>query len=262
MLSVIWNYRQFIYSCVKRDFLTKYKGSMLGIAWAVFQPLALILVYTVVFSEIMHNRLSGMEDTPFAYSLYLCSGILTWNLFTETLTNSVNVFLGNANLMKKVSFPRICLPIISMCSSFLNFLFGFVLFLLFLIIIGAFPMITFWSIFVVLFVQLLFSVTLGVGLAVLNVFFRDVGQFIGVILQFWFWGTPVVYPISIIPNVLHPVLKLNPMYPIIHSYQNIFVYNEWPDWSGIGIVFVISLILGYWALNLYRKHVGEMIDEL
>jgi lipopolysaccharide transport system permease protein len=262
MLRHIWEYRQFIFSCVKRDFLSKYKGSILGLVWSVLQPLALIIIYTVVFSEIMRNKLAGMENVTFAYSLYLCSGILTWNLFQETLTSSVNVFLQNSNLMKKVSFPRICLPVITMCSAFLNFMIGFSLFLLFLVIISAFPIESFLSVLVVLFVQIAFSLTLGIGLGVLNVFFRDVGQFLNVILQFWFWFTPVVYPINIVPKYFQTLLTINPMFSVIKSYQNIFVYNTWPEWQGLGIVFLISLIMGYWALHIYRKHVGEMVDEL
>ena len=262
MFDSIWQYRQFIYSCVKREFQAKYKGSLFGMAWAVFHPLAIIFVYTVVFSQIMRNRLVGMTDVPYAYSLYLCSGVLTWGLFTETLTRCVNVFLEHANLMKKVFFPRICLPVINTLSSFLNFSIAFFLFLVFLVIIGRFPITVFWSFFIVLIVQTAFSVTLGVGLGVLNVFFRDIGQFLAMILQFWFWFTPVVYPRSIIPDRLQWLMDLNPMYHIISSYQNIFVYNTLPNFKWLALIAVLSILLGVWALHLYRKHVGELVDEL
>ena len=262
MLTSIWGYRQFIYSCVKREFQARYKGSIFGMAWAVFQPLAIIFVYTVIFSEIMKSKLEGMTEVPFAYSMYLCSGVLTWGLFTETLSRCVNVFFEHANLMKKVFFPRICLPVINTLSSFLNFVIGFSLFLIFLIIIGRFPLEIFWSFFIVLIVQTAFSVTLGVGLGVLNVFFRDIGQFLAVVLQFWFWFTPVVYPQSIIPKNVQYFLYFNPMYHVIRGYQNIFVYNQLPDFQYLGIVFIFSVLLGIWALHLYRKHVGELVDEL
>jgi lipopolysaccharide transport system permease protein len=262
MFKSILQYKEFIYSCVKREFQAKYKGSIFGVAWAIFHPLALIFVYTVIFSNIMKNRLAGMTDVPYAYSLYLCSGVLTWGLFTETLTRCTNVFLDNSNLMKKVFFPRICLPVITMLSSFLNFIIAFVLFLLFMLIIGKFPVTLFPTFFVVLFVQTVFAVTLGVGLGVLNVFFRDIGQFLAMILQFWFWFTPVVYPSNIVPQRLQNLLYLNPMYHVIHAYQNIFVYNKLPDFKWLGAVLVLSVIMGYWALYLYRKHVGEMVDEL
>lgn len=262
MLASIWRYREFIYSCVKREFQAKYKGSIFGMAWAVFHPLAIIFVYTVIFSQVMRSKLAGMSDVPYAYSLYLCSGVLTWGLFTEMLTRCVNVFFDNANLMKKVFFPRICLPTIAVLSSFVNFAIAFSIFLVFLVLIGKFPGILFLTFFLVLFVQIIFTVTLGVGLGVLNVFFRDIGQFLAMLLTFWFWFTPVVYPSTIVPKALQSLMNLNPMYHIIHSYQNIFVYHQKPEFMWLGIVFVLSLILACWSLHLYHKHVGEMVDEL
>jgi lipopolysaccharide transport system permease protein len=262
MLANIWQYRQFIYSCVKREFQVKYTGSVLGMLWAVFQPLAMIFVYTFIFSEIMRSKLSGMETIPYAYSIYLCAGVLTWGLFSETLMNCVNVFLVNANLMKKVFFPRICLPIITMSSAFLNFIIGFILFLIFMVLIGRFPINGFVFFLIVLIAQMMFSVTLGIGLGVLNVFFRDIGQMLSVVLQFWFWFTPVVYPVTVIPEQFRWLVNLNPMYHIIRGYQNIFVYNQSPDIISIVGVFLLSLVLGFWSLNIYRKHVGEMVDEL
>lgn len=262
MLSNIWQYRQFIYSCVKRDFQLRYTGSMLGVLWAVFQPLAMIIVYTLVFSEIMRNKLPGMEMMSFAYSIYLCSGVLTWGLFAETLNGCVNVFLVNGNLMKKVSFPRICLPVIAMLSALSNFVVGFALFLVFLVLVGQFPWTAGILFFPVLAIQTLFSVTLGIGLGVLNVFFRDVGQMLNVVLQFWFWFTPAVYPVGIIPEDLRQFFVINPMYHIISAYQSIFVYHQCPELAGLGVMFLLSLLIGVWALRIYRKHVGEMVDEL
>lgn len=262
MVVSIWRYRQFIYSCVKREFQAKYKGSIFGMAWAVIHPLAIIFVYTVIFTEIMKNKLAGMADVPFAYSLYLCSGVLTWELFSETVTRCVNVFLDNSNLMKKVVFPRICLPVITIISSFLNFFIAFSIFIIFMVLIGRFPGNVFLGFFMVLFVQTVFSVTLGVGLGVLNVFFRDIGQFLAMILQFWFWFTPIVYPVGIIPERLQYLLNFNPMYHVIRGYHDIFVYNQWPNFMNLGGVLIFSIIIGFWAINLYRKHVGEMVDEL
>lgn len=262
MLENIWHYRQFIYSCVKREFQERYTGSILGVLWSVFQPLAMILVYTLIFSQVMMTKLQGMESMPFAYSIYLCAGLLTWNLFNETLMNLVNVFFRNANLMKKVSFPRVCLPTITVLSSFSNFIIGFMLFWFFLIIIGKFPYLLIPEIILVLAVQSVFAVGLGLGLAVLNVFFRDVGQMLGVVTQFWFWFTPVVYPVGIIPEAMRWLLNLNPMYHVVKGYQDVFVYGQHIDFINLAGVLVLGLILCLWSLKMYQKHVGELVDEL
>jgi len=119
-----------------------------------------------------------------------------------------------------------------------------------------------FSHFPVLLVQVLFSVGLGITLGVLNVFFRDVGQLFGVILQFWFWLTPVVYPINILPMSVSDALRYNPMTNVITAYQKILVNGQWPDWASLLPVSVIAILLCFWGVHLFRKHAGEMVDEL
>ena len=110
MLKVLWDYRGFILGSVKREFQPKYRNSLLGAAWTVLNPLAMIVVYTVIFSRVMHARLPGVDST-FAYSIHLCAGVLPWGMFVEIVSNGQNTFVNNANLLKKLSFPRLCLPI-------------------------------------------------------------------------------------------------------------------------------------------------------
>ena len=120
MLRALWAYRGFITGSVKREFQSKYRNSLLGAAWTVLNPLAMIIVYTVIFSQVMRAKLPGVDST-FAYSIYLCAGVLTWGLFAEILGRGQNVFLEHANLIKKLSFPRICLPTIVVLNAGLNF---------------------------------------------------------------------------------------------------------------------------------------------
>jgi lipopolysaccharide transport system permease protein len=261
MLKALWAYRGFIYGSVRREFQAKYSNSLLGAAWTVINPLAMIAVYTIVFSQIMQAKLPGI-DSQFAYSIYLCAGVLTWTFFAETVSRAQNVFLENANLLKKISFPRLCLPVIVVANASLNFSIIFGLFTIFLIISGSFPGIAYLAVFPVLLIQILFSVGLGITLGVLNVFFRDVGQFFGVALQFWFWLTPVVYPINILPVSVSDALRYNPMTNIITAYQHILVNGQWPDWSSLLPVSLIAIVLCFLGMHLFRKHAGEMVDEL
>jgi lipopolysaccharide transport system permease protein len=188
--------------------------------------------------------------------------VLTWTFFSETVSRAQNVFLENANLLKKISFPRLCLPVIVVANASLNFAIIFGLFTIFLIASGSFPGVVYLAMFPVLLIQVLFSVGLGITLGVLNVFFRDVGQLFGVVLQFWFWLTPVVYPIDILPAVVRSALRYNPMTNIITSYQNILVNGIWPDWSSLWPVTIVAVLLCFWGMFLFRKHAGEMVDEL
>ncbi len=212
MLQGIWSYRGFVMGSVKREFQSKYGNAVLGATWTLLSPLAMIAVYTVIFAQVMATRLPG-TTSPFSYSIYLCAGILTWGLFAEITTRGQNMFLEQGNLIKKVSFPRICLPLIVVLSSLLNFAIIFGLFVLFLVATGNFPGWVFAALFPVLLLQVLLSIGLGMILGVLNVFFRDVGQFFNIAIQFWFWLTPIVYPASIVPPEVSRFFAFNPRLP-------------------------------------------------
>jgi len=261
ILKALWVYRGFILGSVKREFQSKYRNSMLGATWTVINPLSMIIVYTVIFSQVMHSRLSEI-DSSFGYSIYLCAGILTWGLFSEILVRGQNVFLEHANLLKKLSFPRLCLPVVVVINAGLNFSIIFSLFTVFLIISGNFPGWVWFSIFPVLIVQVFFAIGLAMVLGVLNVFFRDVGQFFNIFLQFWFWFTPIIYPASILPEHAKSILVLNPMAPLVQAYQSILVNGHGPDWISLIPVAIIAFILCALGMHLFRWHVGEMVDEL
>jgi lipopolysaccharide transport system permease protein len=261
MLRAAWTYRGFIAGSVKREFQAKYGNAILGAAWTVLNPLAMIVVYTVIFSQLMRSKLPGM-DTPYAYSIYLCAGILTWGLFAEITTRAQTMFIEQANLLKKISFPRICLPIIVVTSALLNFAIIFGLFTAFLLATGNFPGWVFAALLPVLLLQVLLAIGLGLVLGVLNVFFRDVGQFFAIVIQFWFWLTPIVYSPSILPEAVRPLLAWNPMAPVIGAYQGILVGGQAPHWAGLLPTAALAGALCALGLRLFRRRAGEMVDEL
>lgn len=260
-LSAVWTFRGYIAGSVRREFQARYRNSLLGAAWSVLQPLAMIVIYTIIFSRMMRTRLPG-ADGPFTYSIYLCSGIIGWGLFSEILMRSQSVFLENANLIKKISFPRLCLPVIVVLNAWINFSIIFLLFLALLLLSGSYPG---WSAFAtipLLLLQTALAIGLGIILGVLNVFFRDVGHLFGIVLQFWFWLTPVVYPLAILPDWVRGLVELNPMTAIISAYHNIFVYGQWPAWLSLLPAILSAAALCVIGLTLFRRRAGEMIDEL
>jgi lipopolysaccharide transport system permease protein len=260
-IKAVWGFRGFIVSSVKREFQSKYSNSVLGATWTVLNPLAMIVIYTLIFSQVMRTKLPGVEGS-FAYSIYLCSGLLTWGLFSEITGRALNVFTDYSNLIKKMSFPRLCLPVIVVATALLNFTIVLGIFTIFLIVSGNFPGTAYFSIFPVMAVQIAFSIGLGVSLGVINVFFRDVGHFFGICLQFWFWLTPIVYSVNILPEKARTLIEFNPMTSILAAYQNALVLGEWPDWQKLSIVALLSILLCVTAVHLFRKHSGDMVDEL
>jgi lipopolysaccharide transport system permease protein len=261
MFRAIWAYRGFIRGSVQREFQIKYRNSLLGAAWNIINPLAMIIVYTVIFAQVMKAKLPGV-DSIFAYSIYLCAGVLTWGLFAEMVGRYQTMFLDNANLLKKISFPRIILPIIAVANAGLNFAVVFGLFLAFLVVSGNFPGWVTLAIVPLLALQISFAMGLGMVLGVLNVFFRDVGHFFGIFLQFWFWLTPIVYPANILPEQIKPLMALNPMASIVAAYQGILVNQQWPQWASLLPTALLSAALCLLGLHLFKKNVGEMVDEL
>ena len=221
----------------------------------------MVFVYTVIFSQVMQAKLPGVTS-QFAYSVYLCAGVLTWGLFVDTVSKVQNVFIEKANLLKKINFPGLCLPVILLANATVNFGIVFSLFTIFLIVTGEFPGVVYVSLIPLLLLQTAFSFGLGVTLGVLNVFFRDVGQFFTVVLQFWFWLTPVVYPLSILPLELQNVIQYNPMTMLVTCYQQVLVSGQWPQWQILWPVAVAAFALCAIALRLFRQHAGEMVDEL
>lgn len=261
IFSQIYHYRGFIIGSVKREFQSKYLNSLLGVAWTVLQPLSMIVVYTLIFSKIMQAKIPGADEV-YGYSIYLCSGVITWGLFSEIASRSQNTFIENAGLIKKLSFPRLCLPVIVVSNAVINFLIIFSLFVVFLVISGNFPGWPFFAIFPLIGLQILFSVGLGVTLGVLNVFFRDVGQFFSVLLQFWFWLTPIVYPVDILPGRLQNLMALNPMSGLMASYQGILLHGRLPNWEDLALLTCLGLLLCMSGMYLFKKHSGDMVDEL
>lgn len=262
MFRSLWAYRGFVLGTVRREFQLKYRGSVLGVVWTVLNPLAMILVFTLVFATVMKSSLPGHEGNRFAYSIYLCAGVITWGLFGEMLARLNTVFIENGNLLKKANFPRICLPMIVTLSALLNFAIPFGLFVVFLLLVGQFPGVVALAMLPVLAVQVLFSLALGLLLGSLNVFFRDIGQFTGVVLQFWFWLTPIVYVATILPESVAGWLAWNPMWPIVSAYQQIFSQGLWPDWMSLLPVTLGSLVLLLAAGAVFLRLSGEMVDEL
>lgn len=260
-LTQLWRFRGFVTSAVSREFQARYRNSLFGAAWTILNPLSMIAVYTLVFSQVMRARLPGV-DTAFAYSLFLMAGLIPWGLFAEIVSRGQNMFLENANLIKKISFPKLCLPAIVLVGSLVNFIITLGIFLLVIAILGHLPGWALLGVIPLVILQLAIAISLGVILGVFNVFFRDAGQLTGILLQFGFWLTPIVYAVDIIPEPYRAWLGLNPLAPLFAGYQTIFVKNAFPDWSSLGPTGLAALVLMGYAALVFNKRAADMVDEL
>ena len=261
-LIELYDFRNFILGSVKREFASRYINSMLGATWLVIQPFALILVYTLVFSQVMGVRLPGGAQSAFDFSIFLCAGLLTWGLFANIVSRSQTMFIDNANLLKKINFPRACIPIIVVINATIEFVIIFTLFTGFLILSGTLKGAVFFTIFPVLLLQILFASGLGLLIGILNVFFRDAGQVFSIIMQFWFWLTPIIYPITILPVWGQKIVMFNPMTPFALTYQNILSQGIAPSLNILWPTILVTALLYVLAVRLFLAKSDEMVDEL
>jgi lipopolysaccharide transport system permease protein len=261
MLNGAWRYRFFILSSIQTEFRAKFIGSRLGGLWMIFHPLSQVFILTFVFSALLSAKLPR-TDNQHAYAIFLMSGTLGWSLFSEIVTRCLTVFIDNGNILKKLVFPRIALPLIIVGSTLVN---NSLLLIAILSIFGLYghaPGMALIWLPALLVVNIALALGLGLILSVLNVFVRDVGQIIPVVLQFLFWLTPIAYMADIIPKQYQKWLVFNPMIPIIKGYHNVLFFKTPPDLAGLGKVALVSFGLLFFALVLFRKAGPDMVDQL
>ena len=261
MLRSIWQFRGFIASLVLQDFRYRSARTLWGHAWLVIEPGIQIFIYVVIFSELLRARLPGSPDR-LSYSVYLCTGLLAWNFFAEIVLRGRTLFLEHADLLRTMRFPRSTLPIALLLRSAINAAIPIGIFLVVLGMLGRWPGSALISALPFLLIQTLLGVGLAVLIGTLNVFIRDVGNFAAVAMQFWFWLTPVVYPLTILPAAARDVVTWNPMLHIVSAYHSAFVYGAWPDWSALMPLSVLTLGVLLAAWGIFRQLGPDLVDEL
>jgi lipopolysaccharide transport system permease protein len=261
LLTPLWQFRHFIYGSVRREFQARYANSLLGFAWPFLQPAVMILIYTIVFSRLMGAKIPGVQGDA-SYSIYLCAGLIAWNFNAEMLGRFTSMFVDNANLLKKVSFPWFCLPVIAAASSAINHVIIATLLLVIVVGFAGVPLLVSLHLIPLVLVLVFFASGLGLVLAIFNVFFRDVGNLLGLGLQLWFWLTPVVYPVSILPEYAQRIVQLNPLLPIVEAYQHLLTLGAVPEYSTLAYPAFLSALLWVLAVRMSKKRLSEVVDEL
>ncbi len=260
-LKCLWMYRFFILTSIVNDLIGSFSRSKIAGLWVIINPLAQVLIYTLILSNILQAKLPGIEG-KYSYAIYLMAGLLAWNLFSEIINRSLVLFIQYGNLLKKMNFPRITLPVIVVGSCGLNNLLLFISMLVIFLALGhQFSLAMIWIIPLTLLVMLL-ALGIGLILGVMNVFLRDIGQVVPIILQMWFWFTPIVYPVNILPENIRSLLRFNPMYEITNAYHTVLVYNRAPDISSLALMAVIAVLVAALALFMFRRASAEMADAL
>lgn len=227
MLNSVVQHRQLIISLVRHEIVARYRGSIFGILWTFLNPVFMLAVYTFVFSVVFKARWgTGECGSKAEFALILFAGLLVYNLFAECISRSPGLIVSNVTYVKKVVFPLEVLPWVLFGSALFNASIGFVVWLLFSLVAFGCPPLTI-LLFPVLMVPLLFF-TMGLSwfLASLGVYLRDVSQVVGIVLTAVMFLTPILYPISAIPQSYHVYIYLNPLTYIVENMRNILIYGK------------------------------------
>ena len=251
----IYNYRELLKTNVKKEIRGRYKNSFLGVLWSFLNPLLQLLVYSVIFGAL----LAGGDKT---YPIYICVALIPWTYFTTAITQAAFTVIGNADIIKKVYFPREILPVSVVTSGAVNFIISTIIILAFVIFSGVGLS---WYILLYPFILLIqYVLLLGIGFIVssVTVYFRDLEHIIGVVLMAAFYATPIVYKLEQLPHTLQILVNLNPMTHLINAYRDIFYYHQMPNMEILVILLGISLVLtvvGYFIFKKLQKGFAEQL---
>jgi len=261
-LSELWRYRDLIMLFVRRDFVSVYKQTILGPLWFLIQPLFTTLVFTVIFGKVAKISTDGLPQP-----LFYLSGIVGWTYFSNCLNKTSNTFAGNAHIFGKVWFPRLTVPISIVISNLITFgiqLLLFFCFYAYFYLIGANISFNKMIVFLPLLVLQMAALGLGFGIIVssLTTKYRDLAQLVGFGLQLWMYVTPIVYPMSQVPQKWQWLIAFNPMAPIIESFRYTFLGSGTVNGFQIGMSIVTTFLVLFTGIVLYSRTEKSFMDTV
>jgi len=246
-LRDIWAYRELLYFLTWRDVKVRYKQTALGAAWAILQPLFMMVIFTIFF-----GRLAGVDSSGIPYPLYAFAGLVPWTFFSNALTASSNSLVGSANLITKVYFPRLIVPAAALLAGLVDFLLAFVLLVVMMIYYRVTPTIHLLFLPVLIVLTTLFTLGVGTWMSALNVKYRDVRFALPFLIQLWLFVSSVILPSSSIPPKWRWIPLFNPMSAIIEAYRS-SLFGLPFDWTAIGIASLLTLVVLVYATYAFGR---------
>jgi lipopolysaccharide transport system permease protein len=261
MFDVPWRYRHFIITSIRGELKSRIARSYIGAGWFILQPMAQGLIFALVLSEVLSARFPH-NDNKAAYAIYVLSGMAAWSFFSEILNRCLTIFVEYSSSIKKIAFPRLCLPLIVLGSAFVNHAMVLIASMALFCLLGHYPG---WAWLVLPFgAVLIAAMAFGIGMiaGVFNVFSRDVAQVFAIILQLWFWMTPIAYPSGTLPPQFSWITSVNPMTSLVGVYQRALLNYEWPDWGALLVPSLVAVCLLVFAAVLFRRASPDLVDAL
>ena len=246
-LKDLWAYRELLFFLTWRDVKVRYKQTALGAAWAILQPLFMMIIFTIFF-----GRLAGVDSAGIPYPLFALAGLVPWTFFSNAITASGNSLVGSANLITKVYFPRLIVPAAAILAGFVDFALAFLLFCVMMIYYRVLPTIQILFLPVLVVMTSLFALGVGTWMSALNVKYRDVRFALPFLIQLWLFVSSVILPSSALPQKYRWLLMLNPMSGIIEGYRSALFGLPF-DWPALAVAAAITIaVLAYSIYSFAR----------
>jgi lipopolysaccharide transport system permease protein len=252
----IWAYRELLFFLTWRDVKVRYKQTALGAAWAILQPLFMMIIFTIFF-----GRLAAVDSAGIPYPVFALAGLVPWTFFSNAITASGNSLVGSANLITKVYFPRLIVPAAAMLAGLVDFVLAFVLLILLMLYYQIVPTIQLLFLPVLVLLTALFSLGVGTWFSALNVKYRDVRFALPFLIQLWLFVSSVILPSSAIPAKWRWLLMLNPMSGIIEGYRSALFGLPF-DWPALGIasgLTILTLLYAIYAFGRVERSFADII---
>jgi lipopolysaccharide transport system permease protein len=256
-LGSVWQSRELLYFLVWRDVLTRYKQTAVGAAWVVLQPLIHMILFTLVFS-----RLAKIPSDGIPYPVFAFTALLPWSYFAQALTRTSNSVVSSSNLVTKIYFPRLLIPIAASVAPVIDLIFSF---LVLLVLMAWYKIVPTWGLLTLpFFLGLAIMTALAVGLwsSALNVRYRDVGSIIPFLVQIWMYASPVAYPVSMVPEKWRLIYSLNPMVGVIEGFRWALLGNHRPDFMAMILSAAVVAFLLVGGIVYFKKMEQSFADVI
>ena len=249
-------YRDMIYSMVKRELRGRYQKSVLGMLWALLNPLFQIAIYTFVFGVIFPSSIEN-------YYIYLTAGIVPWTFFSEAVGQGAGCIVSNANLATKIYFPREVLPVSAVTAKFVNMLLSFVVVFLFIIVggVGINPLVI-WFLPVIMIAEYILCLGFTLLFSAITVYLRDMEYITGILMMAWIWGTPIMYSMDNLQPAVKTILLCNPMTSVVQSYHAVLYYKQLPDLMYTAITWISAIVILLIGELVFARLEGDFAEEM
>jgi lipopolysaccharide transport system permease protein len=247
-LGAVWEYRDLLWFLMRRDIQLRYRQTALGVSWALLQPVATMAIFTIFF-----GRFGKMPSDGLPYSLFALCGLVPWQLFVFALTESSNSLVANKNLVTKIYFPRLIIPLAAVLAGLVDFVIAFVLLIGMMAYYGRFPGVGVLFLPLFLLLAVVTALAVGLWLSALNVQYRDVRYALPFLTQFWFFASPIAYPSSVVPLKWQPLVGLNPMSGVVEGFRWALLGTARPPTTLMAVSAAAAVFLLVWGIGYFQR---------